>query len=305
MPSGFTHAVACVRTAFLLGWTTFIVWMDHGLLVRSVEGHMEYLHSSLTSYNICGITSESSMIQKSFTINYFINFFFWKPSKLRRSEGCMWTSLVFRNERFRVFILFPSSVCYACACVCLQTCAVRVHGVCRCARAYVCARVVVGHRIGAWSPRWAGRRRWDFPMGSLLWWHLCPTSAHILCLDAAWCPVVVSPSMKSPGREPRRCHPPSTPTRLQVSKTWARSTQNWPSGWTDWLSTPDCEGLSFLGVRGSAACWKPATLQPGHFQSVLEGHGAGVQEVPGSPLDPDPHVAAEPGHSFVLLRWNV
>ena len=50
--------------------------MDHGLLVRSVEGHMEYLHSSLTSYNICGITSESPMIQKSFTINYFINFLF-------------------------------------------------------------------------------------------------------------------------------------------------------------------------------------------------------------------------------------
>ena len=31
-------------------WTTFIVWMDHVLLVHSsVEGHMEYLHLSLTS----------------------------------------------------------------------------------------------------------------------------------------------------------------------------------------------------------------------------------------------------------------
>ena len=40
----------CVSTAFLSGWTTFIVWMDHVLLVHSfVEGHMEYLHSSLTS----------------------------------------------------------------------------------------------------------------------------------------------------------------------------------------------------------------------------------------------------------------
>ena len=65
------------QNTFLSDWTTFIVWMDHGLLVRSsVQGHMEYLHSSLTSFNICGITSESPMIQKSFTINYFINFLF-------------------------------------------------------------------------------------------------------------------------------------------------------------------------------------------------------------------------------------
>ena len=61
MPSGFIHTVACVRTAFLLGWTTFIAWMDHGLLVHSsVEGHMEYLHSSLTSCNICGINFRKS-----------------------------------------------------------------------------------------------------------------------------------------------------------------------------------------------------------------------------------------------------
>ena len=43
--------------------TTFIVWMDHILLVHpSVEGHTEYLHSSLTSCSICGITSESPII---------------------------------------------------------------------------------------------------------------------------------------------------------------------------------------------------------------------------------------------------
>ena len=83
---GFIQAVACVRTAFLSGWTTFIVWTDHGLLVHSsVEGHREYLHSSLTSCNICGITSESPMmIQKSFTINYFINFFILKPIKAEK-----------------------------------------------------------------------------------------------------------------------------------------------------------------------------------------------------------------------------
>ena len=77
---GFIRAVDCVRIAFLSGWTTFIVWMDHGLLVRSsVEGPREYLHSSLTSCNICGITSESPMmIQKSLTTSYFINFFYFE-----------------------------------------------------------------------------------------------------------------------------------------------------------------------------------------------------------------------------------
>ena len=57
MSSGSIHAVACVKTAFLSGWTTFIVLLDHVLLVHSsVEGQMEYLHSSLTSCSICGIT---------------------------------------------------------------------------------------------------------------------------------------------------------------------------------------------------------------------------------------------------------
>ena len=60
--------------------------MDHGLLVRSVEGPMEYLHLSLTSYNICGITSESPMIQKPFTISYFINFFILKTIKAQKKR---------------------------------------------------------------------------------------------------------------------------------------------------------------------------------------------------------------------------
>ena len=50
-----------------------------------------------------------------------------------------------------------------------------------------------------------------------------------------------------------------------------------------------------MGDQGSASCWKPGTLQPGHFQSVL------LQEVPGSPLGPYHYLATEPGHSFVLL----
>ena len=36
------------------------------------------------------------------------------------------------NECFRAFILFPC-VCNVCACTCLQTCAIHVHSVCRCA----------------------------------------------------------------------------------------------------------------------------------------------------------------------------
>ena len=83
-PSGFMHTVACIRTAFLSGLTTFNVWMDHGLFVRSVKGHMEYLHSSLTSFNICGITSESPMIQTSFTVNCFISFHVLKSIKARK-----------------------------------------------------------------------------------------------------------------------------------------------------------------------------------------------------------------------------
>ena len=38
--------------------------------------------------------------------------------------------------------------------------------------------LVVGHGLGAWGQRWAGRCRWELPVGSLLWWHLWPTSAH-------------------------------------------------------------------------------------------------------------------------------
>ena len=35
MPSGSTHAAACGGAAFLSGWTTLVVWMDHVLLVHS------------------------------------------------------------------------------------------------------------------------------------------------------------------------------------------------------------------------------------------------------------------------------
>ena len=86
MSSESIHTVACVRTAFVSGWTTFIVWMDHVLLVHSsVEGHMGYLHSSLRSCSTCGITSESPMmIQKSLTTSYFINFFILKPIKAQK-----------------------------------------------------------------------------------------------------------------------------------------------------------------------------------------------------------------------------
>ena len=92
MPSDFIHAVGCVRTAFLSGWTTFIVWMDCGLLVcSSAKGHVKYLHSSLMFFHICGIASESPMIQKSFTIAYFVNFFILKSIKAQK-KGRMYVS---------------------------------------------------------------------------------------------------------------------------------------------------------------------------------------------------------------------
>ena len=91
MPLGFIHAVGCVRTAFLSGWTTFTVWMGRGLLVcPSAEGRVDYLHSSLMSCHICGIASESPTIQKSFTITYFVNFFILKS--IKSQKGRMYVS---------------------------------------------------------------------------------------------------------------------------------------------------------------------------------------------------------------------
>ena len=51
----------------------------------------------------------------------------------------------------------------------------------------------------------------------------------------------------------------------------------------------------------AASCGKPAMLESGHFLSVLAADWAALQEVSGSPLDPDHHVAREIiGNIFVL-----
>ena len=52
---------------------------------------MEYLHSSLMSYNVCGTTSESPMTQKSFIINYFTGSFILKSTKAQK-KGRMYMS---------------------------------------------------------------------------------------------------------------------------------------------------------------------------------------------------------------------
>ena len=52
-----------------------------------------------------------------------------------------------------------------------------------------------------------------------------------------------------------------------------------------------------LGQRRLLEAWDAAA---GHFRSVLAEHRAAPQEVPGSALGPDQHVAIEPGHGFVL-----
>ena len=44
----------------------------------------------------------------------------------------------------------------------------------------------------------------------------------------------------------------------------------------------DAAGLSCLGDPGSASCWEPGMLQPGHFRSVLAGRWATLHQVPGS-----------------------
>ena len=126
--------------------------------------------------------------------------------------------------------------------------------------------------------------------------HLFPRS----CLDAARCPVGVSPSTKSPDWEPRRCQPPLPPPCGEAGPERAASLIDHQDSRTRSPSLPDPAGLSFLGARGSASCRKPGTLQPGHFRSVLAGLWAALHEVPGCPLGPDHRVTAEPGHNFVL-----
>ena len=44
------------------------------------------------------------------------------------------------------------------------------------------------------------------------------------------------------------------------------------------LSLPDHMGLSFSSDWGSASCWKPGTLQLGHFRSVLAGPRAALHQ---------------------------
>lgn len=46
----------------------------------------------------------------------------------------------------------------------------------------------------------------------------------------------------------------------------------------DLLSLPDLRGLSFPSDWGSASCWKPGTLQLGHFPSVLAGPWAAFHQ---------------------------
>ena len=214
----------------------------------------------------------------------------------------MWASLVFRNERLRVFILLP--VCVLCVCARLFADMCCLCAWCRCTAHYVCSMgvcvfVVMDHGLGAWGSSWAGGRKWELPVGSLLWWCLCLTSACILHLDAAWCPVGVNPGTKSFDCEPRRCQAPY-PITLRGSRTWARSISNWPSRWTDPLSPPDPAGLSFLGDQGSASCWKPGTLQPGHFDlSCCVPWGSWLSPGPWPPR----------GHRtwsrFCFAHWNV
>ena len=112
-------------------------------------------------------------------------------------------------------------VCVLCMCACLRTLAVCVHGVgaqhiyVRCGNVCVCVCVVMGHGLGAWGPRWAGGCRWELPAGALLGWRLCPTSARVLCLNAARRPVGINHGTKSLDQEPRRCqaHPLAPPLR--------------------------------------------------------------------------------------------
>ena len=88
--------------------------------------------------------------------------------------------------------MLSTYVCGVCVCVCVRVC--------------VCVCVVMGHGPGPWGLRWAGGK---LPVGSLLWWRLCPISACILRSDAVRGPVGINPCTKSLDWEARRCQAPS------------------------------------------------------------------------------------------------
>ena len=124
--------------------------------------------------------------------------------------------------------------------------------------------------------------------------HLFPHSRS----DAAWClRASVSPSTKSSEREPRRCRPLSPPPCGEAGPECAPPLTDHQDGQTRCLrwTLQDCP---FLGVWGRASCWRPGTLQLGHFLSVPAAPQVAL-EVPGSLLPRLPH-GAEPVRSFVL-----
>ena len=92
-------------------------------------------------------------------------------TKLRKREEHVRASLVFRNERLRVFILLP--VCVLCVCARLFADICCLCAWCRCTAHYVCSMgvcnfVVMDHGLRAWGPSWAGGRKWELPVGSVL-----------------------------------------------------------------------------------------------------------------------------------------
>ena len=159
---------------------------------------------------------------------------------------------------------------------------------------------------GAGSGSWAGglgpkasrRVQVGAPRGSLLWWHLCPTSSRIPAqmlrgaCGRASAPARSHLSGSLGGVDPSPHHPAEKQDLSALHPlTDHQDGQTRCLRWT----LQDCP---FLGVWGRASCWRPGTLQPGHFLSVPAAPQVAL-EVPGSLLPRLPH-GAEPVRSFVL-----
>ena len=92
-------------------WWTMFCFSIHPLL----DTCNIYIHFSC--HNICGITSESPMNQKSFTINFFLKLFIVKNIKAKK-KGRIHVSFTCVQELMLYgFTLFP--VCVLCVCMCL------------------------------------------------------------------------------------------------------------------------------------------------------------------------------------------
>ena len=127
IPSRFIHAVACVRIYFvfrlknipLCGWMTFCFSIHPSLDTCNI-------YINFSCHNICGITSESPMNQKSCPSNFFLKLFILENIKAKKN-GRTHMNITCVQELMLYGTLY--SLCVQSVGMChVHTCAVHVHG---------------------------------------------------------------------------------------------------------------------------------------------------------------------------------